>query len=125
MSDRDLKHMFRSAEDYRDHLPCEECEPIAEDLGTVYRVGPPAGPGYHLSDIPKGEIGELSKIREELAEAQDAEDQGVSLMTLLELSDLIGAVEAYLETHHPWFTLDDLRRMSDVTRRAFRSGRRG
>lgn len=55
-------------------------------------------PGYHLVAIDKGQLGELS--------------------------DLVGAVEAYLAKHHPGTTLDDLKKMSDVTHRAFQSGRR-
>ena len=84
-------------------------------------------PGYHLKPIEKGELGELSKIREELDEAVDAVDaheQGVSVMVLVELSDLVGAVEAYLIKHHPGTTLEDLQKMAAVTRRAFQSGRR-
>lgn len=83
-------------------------------------------------------------------------------MALLELSDLYGAIQGYLERHHPavsvWdlggsgdfvdpglrevsgiyrnvrgylssrhpdTTVEDLRTMSEVTQRAFRSGRRG
>lgn len=85
---------------------------------------PVENPGYHLTHIPKGEVGEISKIQEELHELVDAAAQNVKVMELVELSDLVGAVEAYLERHHPGTTLDDLRAMSDVTRRAFRSGRR-
>lgn len=80
--------------------------------------------GYHVTDIKKGEIGELSKVHEELEEAIDAEFQGCRVMLLVELSDMLGAIEAYLEKHMPGITLDDLRSMSDVTRRAFRSGAR-
>lgn len=83
-----------------------------------------APPGYHLKVIPKGDLGELSKIQEELDEAVDAEEQGVSVMVLVELSDLVGAVEAYLAKHHPGTTLEDLQKMAAVTRRAFQSGRR-
>jgi hypothetical protein len=43
--------------------------------------------GYHLNDIPGGTLGELSKVVEEIHEALDAEEQGVRIMTLLELSD--------------------------------------
>ena len=81
-------------------------------------------PGYHLKPIEKGELGELSKVREELDEAVDAQEQGVSVMVLVELSDLVGAVEAYLAKHHPGTTLEDLQKMAAVTRRAFQSGRR-
>lgn len=81
-------------------------------------------PGYHLEVIEKGILGELSKIEEELAELKDARAQGVRIMELVELSDLIGAVEAYLEKNHPDTSIFDLMRMSDVTKRAFRNGRR-
>lgn len=82
-------------------------------------------PGYHLKVIPKGEVGELSKILEEAYEAIDADSQGAAVMTLVELSDLIGAVKAYLAKHHPSMTLDDLETFATITTRAFNSGRRG
>lgn len=81
-------------------------------------------PGYHKHVIPKGEVGELSKVYEELLEAYDAESQGVGIMTLVELSDMLGAVESFLQKHYPGVTLDDLKAMSAVTKRAFISGRR-
>ena len=81
-------------------------------------------PGYHIAAIPRGEFGQLSKIFEELHEAQDAEDQGVKLMVLQELSDAIGAMEGYLKKHSPNVTLQDLIDMSKVTQRAFMSGNR-
>lgn len=81
-------------------------------------------PGYHETEIERGEIGELSKIREELEEALDANEQGAELMVLLELSDLIGAIEAYLNRHHPSLTLRDLYKMARITKRAFTSGHR-
>ena len=81
-------------------------------------------PGYHLAAIPKGVLGELSKVQEELSEAFDAEGQGVKLMVLVELSDAVGAIEAYLERHHPGTCLTDLIAMAGVTRRAFESGHR-
>ncbi len=81
-------------------------------------------PGYHTVQIPKGELGELSKIHEELLELADAAAQGVKIMELVELSDLLGAIDAYLATHHPGTTIDDLAAMSAVTARAFRAGRR-
>jgi hypothetical protein len=82
-------------------------------------------PGYHLREIDKGVLGEASKVREEVEEFLDAVDQGVSIMALIELSDLIGAVQAYLEVHHPSVSLQDLIAMSNVTARAFKNGRRG
>ena len=46
---------------------------------------------WHVKEIQKGELGQLSKVREELDEALDAEEQGQDLMLLFELSDIIGA----------------------------------
>jgi hypothetical protein len=66
-------------------------------------------PGYHLTDFPKGEYGEFSKIDEELQEYRDSMRQGVKIMALVELSDLYGAIEAYLQNHHQMMTMADLR----------------
>lgn len=81
-------------------------------------------PGYHLVDIPKGVLGESSKIAEELAELQDAEGQGDRIMALVELADLYGAVELYLAKQYPGMSMDDLKKFSATTRRAFQNGRR-
>lgn len=78
--------------------------------------------GYHITQIPKGTVGESSKLLEEVHELIDAEQQSSKIMALVELSDLIGAIELYLEKHHPDTKLEDLKKMSDITRRAFRTG---
>ena len=62
--------------------------------------------GFHTREITKGAYGELSKIREELEEAEDAEAQGQKLILLTELADIIGAVEGVAIAHGA--TLDDL-----------------
>jgi hypothetical protein len=80
--------------------------------------------GYHVSVITRGVLGEISKIREELEELTDAASQNCVIMELVELSDLIGAVDAYLLKHHPSICLDDLIIMSKITKRAFQSGER-
>lgn len=80
--------------------------------------------GYHLKEIAKGEVGELSKIYEEVEEIKDAEEQGVDIMLLVELSDLIGAIDLYLKKHHSSITVYDLIDMSEVTQRAFKTGGR-
>lgn len=85
---------------------------------------PNSAPGYHLSVIDKGELGELSKIKEEIDEALDAEAQSSKVMVLVELSDAVGAIEAYLARHHPSISLEDLKTMSAITKRAFENGRR-
>ena len=56
-------------------------------------------PGYHLAPIPRGELGELSKVIEEALEALDAQNQGARLMVLVELSDLVGAMRALCQRH--------------------------
>ena len=81
-------------------------------------------PGYHLRHIEKGTLGDADKIREEVEEFLDAVQQDVKIMALVELSDLMGAIKAYLYKHHPGVTFDDLHAMRRVTERAFRNGRR-
>lgn len=81
-------------------------------------------PGYHIRDIERGELGEPSKIIEELQEFLDALEQNSSVMALVELSDLIGAIRLYLARHHPSITLNDLVCFSTITERAFTSGAR-
>ena len=80
-------------------------------------------PGYHVLKIKKGKLGELSKIQEELDEAKDAEFQKSKIMTAIELADLVGAVRAYSEAKLG-LSLDELIKMSQITERAFKSGRR-
>lgn len=78
--------------------------------------------GYHDAPITKGVYGELSKLQEELDELKDAEQQGVKILALVELSDLVGAIEQYLKIHHPGFTIRDLRDMAALTHKAFKEG---
>lgn len=80
--------------------------------------------GYHIDVIAKGEMGEFSKIMEEVLELQDAIKQDAKVMVLCELSDIVGAMEAYLEKHYPYTKLADLIQMSNLTRRAFGDGSR-
>ncbi|MBX9722744.1 MAG: hypothetical protein K2X81_15195 [Candidatus Obscuribacterales bacterium] len=75
----------------------------------------PQGPGYHIRKIVKGVIGESSKIYEELQELEDSEEQGVRLMALIELSDMYGTIQRYLEKHFPDVTMDDLKQRSENT----------
>jgi hypothetical protein len=79
---------------------------------------------YHLKDIEKGELGELSKIHEELQELEDSYLQNNKIMALCELSDLYGSIKAHLIKYHPTISMDDLKTMSEATERAFKSGRR-
>jgi hypothetical protein len=80
--------------------------------------------GYHLSDIPKGVAGEISKIKEELSELEDAMNQKNRIMALVELSDLFGAISLYVEKHFPGFDMQDLYLMAETTKSAFIDGSR-
>lgn len=80
--------------------------------------------GYHSAEIHKGETGEVTKITEEFEEFMDAVDQGNEVMSIVELSDLYGAIEMYLEKHHPSISMHDIKIMSRTTRSAFESGER-
>jgi len=90
---------------------------------------PPAGtpldkPGYHLVAIPRGELGELSKVQEELDELRDAMAQGSRIMAAVELSDMMGAIQAFMDRHLPGTTIQDVLTFSAITKRAFENGRR-
>jgi hypothetical protein len=76
--------------------------------------------GYHIREIKKGELGKSSKIQEELDELVDSEMQSNKIMAMLELSDLYGAIEAVAQSYG--LSMEDLKVMSDATKRAFRSG---
>jgi hypothetical protein len=88
------------------------------------RLGAPYTPGYHINKPVKGVYGEASKIKEELEELMDALDQDAKLMALQELSDMYGAMSAFLKKHYSGFTMKDLEKMSDITKRAFENGER-
>ena len=79
--------------------------------------------GYHRKLITKGVFGEFSKIEEEFAELQDAREQGVKIMELVELADLLGAIEGYLQQKYH-LSLSDLEQMKDLTKKAFQDGTR-
>jgi phosphoribosyl-ATP pyrophosphohydrolase len=76
--------------------------------------------GYHNKLIQKGVYGELSKIREEFEELEDAATQGIKIMELCELADLWGAMRMYLKTHFPGVKMNDLHKMAKATRAAFK-----
>lgn len=63
-------------------------------------------PGYHLINIEKGCNGEPSKIIEEIIELIDAESQNAKIMALIELSDLLGAIELYVNKYEIQYFLD-------------------
>lgn len=78
---------------------------------------------YHKTEIPKGVFGEFSKIEEECLELKDAVEQGCRILQLVELSDLYGAMEEFISLNY-YMTMDDLKQMSDLTKSAFREGKR-
>lgn len=77
--------------------------------------------GYHVRSIRQGKYGDITKVIEECEEYRDASEQGVKLM-MLELADVYGALEAVAANMN--LTMEDLRKMSDVTKRAFAVGHR-
>jgi hypothetical protein len=79
--------------------------------------------GYHARKIDKGVYGQVSKIREELEELEDAEHQGVSIMSMCELADLYGAIRAFAKQKYN-LSMEDLQKMADRTEEAFRDGTR-
>ena len=80
--------------------------------------------GYHKKAITKGRIGEISKIEEELEELKDAVEQNAKIMELVEISDLILAIELYLNRYHPSTSLGDVLKMKELTKGAFKDGSR-
>lgn len=80
--------------------------------------------GYHTREIKKGKLGEISKIREELEELEDAAVQENRILTLCELADLYGAIEHFLDEHFPNIYMSDLATMAKATEEAFKDGSR-
>ena len=80
--------------------------------------------GYHKKHIPKGILGEFSKIKEEFLELEDAHDQEAALLILCELSDLVGAIRCYLAKNFERITFEDICKMADLTESAFKDGER-
>jgi len=78
--------------------------------------------GYHSTTIPKGKLGEISKVTEEYQELIDACVQLNPVMALQEMSDLIGAIEALAANYN--ITLDELIKMHRVTQQVFKTGHR-
>lgn len=78
--------------------------------------------GYHKSNIKRGEIGEISKVIEEVDEFVDAKQQGIKILEICELSDIYGALEELAKKYN--LTMDDLKQMSDKTKEAFKEGKR-
>lgn len=79
--------------------------------------------GYHTREIQKGVIGEFSKVQEEWEELEDARLQEAPVLEIVELTDLLGAIEAYVQKRYN-LTMQDLLQMKEMTRSAFREGKR-
>jgi hypothetical protein len=79
--------------------------------------------GYHKKKIAKGELGYITKVQEEVDEYMDAAEQDIKIMEMLELADIYGALEEVAKKQYN-LTMDDLKKMSDVTKKAFQSGER-
>lgn len=97
-------------------IPENECWELIDDMISSN--------GYHIRNIPKGIVGEPTKILEEAYEIIDAHEQGVHIMAQLEMSDLYGALDRYREKYYPHLTMHDLDSMYRLTRRAFETGSR-
>lgn len=78
--------------------------------------------GYHKKQINKGVLGEFSKIKEEFEEFEDAFQQNNPIMELVELSDILGAIEAYTSKYN--IDLNSLITMTRATQNAFKRGDR-
>lgn len=78
--------------------------------------------GYHTREIKRGVFGEISKIREELEELEDAAEQDNKIMVGCELSDLYGALRGFAE--HAGYDMEDLKKMADLSKQVFESGHR-
>ena len=79
--------------------------------------------GYHKREIQKGVLGDFSKIKEEFDELSDAFEQGDKILQLCELTDLVGAIESYVESKFN-LTLEDLIVFSNKTKSAFKEKKR-
>ena len=79
--------------------------------------------GYHKTHIPKGTLGQFSKIEEEFLELKDGIEQGDKILQLVELTDLIGAIDSY-SFYQFGFSLEDLIKFTRKTQSAFKDGSR-
>jgi hypothetical protein len=104
--------------------PCCLPEEKLEEQAALKRIERKTKPkyGYHAIKIKKGVLGEVSKIREEVEELEDAERQGVRILIMCELADIFGAVRAYALRYG--LKMSDLHAMAKLTRNAFDKGQR-
>lgn len=76
--------------------------------------------GYHISKIKKGELGNISKVIEEINEYKDAKKQNCKIMEIVELRDIYGSLEAVAKSYD--ISMKDLKKFSKITKRAFKNG---
>lgn len=79
--------------------------------------------GYHKIKIKKGVFGEFSKIQEEFEELKDGFEQNDKILQLVELTDLIGAIEGYSMSKFN-ISLQELINFSKKTQSSFIEGKR-
>jgi hypothetical protein len=79
--------------------------------------------GYHSREIDKGVLSEPTKIIEEYEEWRDALALGNPVMGLIELTDMIGAIEAFTLKYYN-INLEQLIVMTRATQSAFKDGTR-
>lgn len=79
--------------------------------------------GYHKREIPEGVYGEFSKVAEEWEELLDARDQNARILELCEIADLYGALAGYVEKRFG-MSMDDVKKMAELTSSAFLDGSR-
>lgn len=78
--------------------------------------------GYHKREIQKGVFGEFSKVQEEFEELKDGYDQKNKILQIVELTDLLGAIEAY--GNKLGVSMTDMLSMMEATKKAFKDGDR-
>jgi len=79
--------------------------------------------GYHIKEIERGVFGDFSKIEEEWEELIDARSQNAIILELCEIADLYGAISGYVEKRFG-MSMDDIKKMSELTSSAFKDGER-
>lgn len=78
---------------------------------------------YHKKKIPEWIYWEISKITEEYEEFIDAVEQKSKLLELVELSDMIWAIDWYVNKKYN-MNIDDLITMAKLTHNSFKDGSR-
>ncbi len=68
--------------------------------------------------------GHFSKIEEEFHELKDAMNQQDRVLALVELSDLIGAIDGFLKNEFKTIDFNDIIKFSKLTQNAFETGDR-